>query len=214
MFEEGTCTSEPFIASLAESIPNLIRAVLALFIVVDPFGNIPIFIGLTAKMERQQRKRVFHSATLIGLILLLVFALAGQQILAFFNISIYSFMIAGGVLLLIIAIKLLIEDEWKEPAGSPEKLSSVPIAVPLLVGPGAITTTILNFQAFGIIITVAAVAIVFLIVWIVLKLIDPIHRFMGKAGAAIITRIMALLIAAIAIQYIINGITYYVPTAA
>lgn len=212
MFEEGIFTSEPFIASLTESIPNLVRAVLALFIVVDPFGNIPIFIGLTEKMNSQQRKRVFHSATLIGFILLLVFTLVGQQILAFFNISLYSFMIAGGVLLLIIAVKLLIEGEWKVPTGSLEKLSSVPIAVPLLVGPGAMTTTMLNFQEFGIIITVAAVAIVFLIVWLVLKLIDPIHRFMGKTGAAIITRVMALLIAAIAVQYIINGITYYVPT--
>jgi multiple antibiotic resistance protein len=187
--------------------------VLALFIVVDPFGNIPIFIGLTERMDSQQRKRVFHSATLIGFILLLVFTLVGQQILAFFNISLYSFMIAGGVLLLIIAVKLLIEGEWRVPTGSLEKLSSVPIAVPLLVGPGAMTTTMLNFQEFGIIITVAAVAIVFLIVWLVLKLIDPINRFMGKAGAAIVTRVMALLIAAIAVQYIINGITYYVPTA-
>lgn len=212
IFEEDAFTSEMFIASLTESIPNLVKAVLALFIVVDPFGNIPIFVGLTEKMEQQQRKRVFHSATLIGFVLLLVFALAGQQILAFFNISIYSFMIAGGVLLLIIAIKLLIEDEWQKLGASPEKLSSVPIAVPLLVGPGAITTTMLNFQAFGIVITVAAVAIVFLIVWLVLKLIDPIHRFMGKSGAAIITRIMALLIAAIAIQYVIDGITYYLPT--
>jgi multiple antibiotic resistance protein len=191
----------------------LVKAVLALFIVVDPFGNIPIFIGLTERMEQKQRKRVFHSATLIGFILLLVFTLVGQQILAFFNISLYSFMIAGGVLLLIIAVKLLIEGEWRVPTGSLEKLSSVPIAVPLLVGPGAMTTTMLNFQEFGIIITVAAVAIVFLIVWLVLKLIDPINRFMGKAGAAIVTRVMALLIAAIAVQYIINGITYYVPTA-
>jgi multiple antibiotic resistance protein len=211
--EEGRFTSEQFIASLTENIPNLVKAVLALFIVVDPFGNIPIFIGLTERMDSQQRKRVFHSATLIGFILLLVFTLVGQQILAFFNISLYSFMIAGGVLLLIIAVKLLIEGEWRVPTGSLEKLSSVPIAVPLLVGPGAMTTTMLNFQEFGIIITVAAVAIVFLIVWLVLKLIDPINRFMGKAGAAIVTRVMALLIAAIAVQYIINGITYYVPTA-
>jgi len=210
--EEGRFTSEQFIASLTENIPNLARAVIALFIVVDPFGNIPIFIGLTEKMPSQQRKRVFHSATLIGFILLLVFTLVGQQILAFFNISLYSFMIAGGVLLLIIAVKLLIEGEWRVPTGSLEKLSSVPIAVPLLVGPGAMTTTMLNFQEFGIIITVAAVAIVFLIVWLVLKLIDPIHRFMGKSGAAIVTRVMALLIAAIAVQYIINGITYYIPT--
>ncbi|MCW4045198.1 MAG: MarC family protein [Candidatus Bathyarchaeota archaeon] len=211
--EEGTFTSELFTASLIESLPNLIKAIIALFIIVDPFGNMPIFIGLTENMTSQERKRVFNSATITGFILLLVFALAGQQILAFFSISIYSFMIAGGILLLIMAIKLLIEDEWEKPTEAPEKLSAVPIAVPLLVGPGAITTTMLNFQEFGIIITVAAVAIVFLIVWLLLKTIDPIHRFMGKTGAAIITRIMALLIAAIAIQYIINGITYYVPTA-
>lgn len=114
--------------------------------------------------------------------------------------------------MLILAVKLLIEDEWQEPAGSLEKLSSVPIAMPLLVGPGAITTTMLNLQEFGIIITVASVAVVFVVVWLVLKLIDPIHRFLGTSGASIITRIMALLIAAIAIQYIINGITHYLPT--
>ncbi|MEM2099429.1 MAG: MarC family protein [Candidatus Bathyarchaeia archaeon] len=204
--------SDIFTVYLTESIPNLVRAVLALFIVVDPFGNLPIFIGLTEKMSSQQRKRVFRSATITGFILLLIFALAGQQILAFFNISIYSFMIAGGVLLLIIAVKLLIEDEWNVPSNeSLEKLGSVPIAVPLLVGPGAITTTILNFQSFGTIITVASVAIVFAVVSLVLKLIEPIHRFMGKSGAEIVTRIMALLIAAIAIQYMINGITHYFP---
>ena len=203
---------EPFIASLTDSIPHLVRAILALFIIVDPIGNIPIFIGLTERLDSQQRKRVFRSATLIGFLLLLVFALAGQQILALFNVSLYSFMIAGGVLLLIIAVKILIEDEWKEPVGSLERLSSVPIAVPLLVGPGAITTTILNLQEFGIIITVASVLIVFVAVWLLLKLINPIHRFMGRSGASIIARIMALLIAAIAIQYMINGITHYLPT--
>lgn len=199
--------------SLVESIPNLAKAILALFIIVDPFGNIPIFIGLTEKMTQPQRRRVFRSATLTGLILLLVFALTGHQILAFFNISIYSFMIAGGLLLLIIAIKLLLEGEWREPAGTLEDLGAVPIAVPLLVGPGAITTTMLNLQDFGIPITLISVIIVFVIVWLVLRLIEPAYRVLGKSGALIIARIMALLIAAIAIQYIITGITYYLPTA-
>jgi multiple antibiotic resistance protein len=197
---------------MAESIPNLAKAILALFIIVDPFGNIPIFIGLTKKLDKDERRRVFRSATLTGFFLLIIFALTGQWILTYFNISIYSFMIAGGILLLVIAIKLLIEGEWHEPAGSLESLSAVPIAVPLLVGPGAITTTIFSLQEFGITITVISVVIVFILVWVLLRLIDPVHKFLGKSGSAIIARIMALLIAAIAVQYIINGVSHYLPT--
>jgi multiple antibiotic resistance protein len=199
--------------SLVESLPSLARAILALFIIVDPFGNVPIFIGLTEKMTQPQRRRVFHAATFTGFALLVVFALLGQQILAFFNISLYSFMIAGGILLLIVAIKLLLEGEWHERAEALESLSAVPLAVPLLVGPGAMTATILNLQEFGIVITLVAVVVVFVVVWVVLRLVEPIHRFLGKSGSTIIARIMALFIAAIAVQYILNGVTYYLPAA-
>ncbi len=202
-----------FNMSLMDSLMNLARATLALFIIVDPFGNIPVFIGLTEKMDAEQRRRVFRSATLTGFVLLVIFALAGQQILTFFGISLYSFMIAGGILLLIIAIKLLIEGEWWNPEGSLESLSAVPIAVPLLVGPGAITATILNLQEFGIAITLVAVVIVFLIVWIVMRAVEPVNKVLGKSGSQIIARVMALFIAAIAVQYILTGITYYLPTA-
>jgi multiple antibiotic resistance protein len=201
-----------FSLSLMDALPNLARATLALFIIVDPFGNIPVFIGLTEKMDAKQRRRVFRSATLTGFVLLVIFALTGQGLLAFFGISLYSFQIAGGILLLIIAVKLLIEGEWWNPVGSQVSLSAVPLAVPLLVGPGAITATILNLQEFGIAVTLIAVVVVFLIVWLVLRLVEPVYRFLGKSGSQIIARIMALFIAAIAVQYIINGITYYLPT--
>jgi len=197
--------------TLMLTLANLARATLALFIIVDPFGNIPVFIGLTEKLEGQQRRRVFRSATLMGFALLVIFAFTGQGLLAFFGISLYSFQIAGGILLLIIAIKLLIEGEWWNPVGSQASLSAVPLAVPLLVGPGAITATILNLQEFGIVITLVAVVAVFLIVWLVLRLVEPVYRFLGKSGSQIIARIMSLFIAAIAVQYIINGITYYLP---
>jgi len=197
--------------TLMVTLANLARATLALFIIVDPFGNIPVFIGLTEKLEGQQRRRVFRSATLMGFALLVIFAFTGQGLLAFFGISLYSFQIAGGILLLIIAIKLLIEGEWWNPVGSQASLSAVPLAVPLLVGPGAITATILNLQEFGIVITLVAVVVVFLVVWLVLRLVEPVYRFLGKSGSQIIARIMSLFIAAIAVQYIINGITYYLP---
>ena len=196
--------------SLAESLPNLLRGIITLFIIVDPLGSIPIFISLTKGMNSSQRRVVFKTATITGLILLLAFALTGQQILILFGISIYSFMIAGGILLLIIAIKLLVTGGWEEPSISPESVGAVPIACPLLVGPGAITTTIVNLQEVGIITTIISVMIVFAVVWLILRHIDPIHNFLGDVGALVISRVMALFIAAIAIQYIVEGVEHFV----
>ena len=126
-------------------IPELVRATIALFIIVDPFGNIPIFVGLTENISDAQKKRVFNTATIVGVVLLLVFAFTGQAILTVFGITIESFEIAGGILLLIISIRILISGT-RENVESPESIGAVPIAIPLLVGPGAITTTILTLK--------------------------------------------------------------------
>ena len=93
---------------------DLIKMVIALFIVVDPLGNVPIFMSLTENMDRSQRRRTFRLATLTGLILLAFFSVVGQNILILFGISLDSFMIAGGILLLIVAIRLLIVGGWGE----------------------------------------------------------------------------------------------------
>jgi len=196
------------LAFLAGMLPDLARGTIALFIVVDPLGNIPIFISLTEEMEKAERKKVFRTATLTGFILLLAFALAGQQILIFFGITIHSFMIAGGILLLIIAIRILIVGGLEESTVSPESVGAVPIGCPLLVGPGAITTTILNLQYMGIIPTAISVLIIFAIVWFILRFIDPIYRFLGKTGSIVISRVLALLIASIAVQYIAEGLKH------
>jgi len=185
---------------------DLYRAVISLFIIVDPLGNIPIFISLTENMSKEERRRIFQTATVTGIILLLSFALVGQQIFIFFGISMQSFMIAGGILLLLISVKILITGSWGENEVPPESVGTVPIAIPLLVGPGAITTTILNIRMFDVVVTVISVLIVFLIVWITLRFIDPIYRLLGRSGSLVIARVMALLIAAIAVEYIIDGI--------
>jgi len=197
------------ITEIMGMLPALVKGIIALFIIVDPFGNIPIFVSLTEKMDREERRKAFHTATLVGLVLLLFFALAGREVLNFFGITIYSFMIAGGILLFIIAIRLLISGGWQETVTSPESVGAVPIAVPLLVGPGAITTTILTLQTSGVIVTLVAVIINFGIVWSVLRFIDPIYKFLGKTGSVVIARIMAMFIAAIAVGYILEGLRYY-----
>ncbi len=191
-------------------ITDLTRAVIALFIIVDPFGNIPIFMGLTEKIPDTQRKKVYNTATLVGFALLLVFAFTGQEILTIFGLSIYSFEVAGGILLLIIAIRILITGSMHENVESPESLGAVPIAIPLLVGPGAITTTIFNLQTYGSLLAILAVLIVLSLTWIILRFINGIYKFLGKTGSLVIARVMALLIAAIAVQYILTGVTHFV----
>jgi multiple antibiotic resistance protein len=187
-------------------VPDLVKMTIALFIVVDPLGNVPIFIGLTKDMDTSQRKKTYQLATITGLILLTFFSLVGQNILVLFGISLDSFMIAGGILLLIVAVRLLIMGGWREQTAASESVGAVPIGCPLLVGPGAITTSILNIQSYGILATLLSVLLTFTVVWLILRFIDPIYRVLGKNGSLVITRVMALLIASIAVQYILQGI--------
>jgi len=194
---------------LTDSLVNLVKSVIVLFIIVDPFGNVPIFMGLTENITESQRRKVFNTATLVGIVLLLVFAFSGQEIFLFFGVSIHSFEVAGGLLLLIISMRILISGSLHENVGSPESLGAVPIAMPLLVGPGAITTTILSLQDYGTLVTIMSVLIVLFFTWVILRYVGSVYKFLGKTGAAVIARVMALLIAAIAVQYILSGISQF-----
>jgi multiple antibiotic resistance protein len=194
-------------------VMNLAKAVIVLFIIVDPFGDIPIFIGLTDKMTEGEKKKVFNIATIVGVILLLVFAFTGQEIFAIFGVSIYSFEVAGGILLLIIAIRILISGSMHESTDSPESMGAVPIAMPLLVGPGAITTTIFNLQAYDVYVTTLSVLIVMFVVWVILRYMDAVYRFLGRTGSLVIARVVSLLIAAIAVQYILEGVSHFITMA-
>jgi len=187
-------------------LPDLVKMTVAMFIVVNPLGSVPIFVGLTKDMDESRRKKTYRLATITGLMLLAFFSLVGQNVLVLFGISWGSFMIAGGILLLIVAIRLLIIGGWSEHQLASESVGAVPIGCPLLVGPGAITTSILNIQSFGIFATLLSVFLTFVIVWLILRFIDPIYRVLGKNGSLVITRVMALLIAAISVQYILDGI--------
>jgi len=192
-----------------EFLLNILKATISLFIVVDPFGNIPIFIGLTSNMDSGRRAKAFRMAVITGFILLMIFAIAGRWVLQIFNITLYSFRIAGGILLLFLALELLMKEKVYAKI-SPEESGAVPLGVPLLVGPGAITATIINLESVGFSATAISVAIVCIITWIVLKFIEPIHRLLGKVGSMVVSKVMAMLLAAIAIQFILEGISEYI----
>ena len=187
----------------------LLRAVVALFVVVDPIGNVPIFIGLTKNLSPAQRSRAFRSAIIVSAILLLLFAFAGQLLLTLFGISIQSFKIAGGLLLLLLAMKILISGSWEEKEIKPEGAGAVPMAFPLLAGPGAITTTIVMLQTMGVLEVILAVLIIIFITSLVLISIERIYLFLGETGSAVAARLMAIFIAAIAFQFMIEGLRFY-----
>ncbi|HET6589868.1 MAG TPA: MarC family protein [Candidatus Nitrosocosmicus sp.] len=193
---------------------EIMRSTIALFVVINPIGTLPLFISITNKISKQERNQVSKTAVITAGGLLIVFAVLGTQILSFFGITIASFMVAGGILLLIISLQLITSGGWKFVAGGngggkgiaeADESGVVPLAFPLLAGPGAITSVLLSFQTSGLVITIFSIVIVIGLTYIIYYYTDPIHRILGRRGALITTRVFAILVAAIAVQYIVDG---------
>jgi multiple antibiotic resistance protein len=185
---------------------DIITSVIALFVVIDPIGNIPLFIAFTKKLQKAEHKTVSKTAILTAAALLLLFGMAGTQILQLFGITIFSFMIAGGTLLFIIAIELLTYGEWRFARGVKEEVGVVPLAFPLLAGPGSITAVIISYQTSGFFITFSSIIIVMAITYVILRMVNPIYKVLGNRGSMIVSRVFAVIIAAIAVEYIVKGI--------
>ena len=193
--------------SISDTFQNdIITSVIALFVVIDPIGNIPIFIAFTKKLEKAEHKTVSKTAIITAAALLLLFGVAGTQILGLFGITIFSFMIAGGTLLFIIAIELLTYGEWRFVSKVKEDIGVVPIAFPLLAGPGSITAVIISYQTSGFLITFLSIIIVMTITYVILRMVNPIYKILGNRGSMIVSRVFAVIIAAIAVEYIVEGI--------
>ena len=193
--------------SVSDTFQNdIITAVIALFVVIDPIGNIPLFIAFTKKLEKAEHKTVSKTAIITAAALLLLFGVAGTQILGLFGITIFSFMIAGGTLLFIIAIELLTYGEWRFVSKVKEDIGVVPIAFPLLAGPGSITAVIISYQTSGFLITFLSIIIVMTITYVILRMVNPIYKILGNRGSMIVSRVFAVIIAAIAVEYIVEGI--------
>lgn len=193
--------------SVSDTFQNdIITSVIALFVVIDPIGNIPLFIAFTKKLEKAEHKTVSKTAIITAAALLLLFGVAGTQILGLFGITIFSFMIAGGTLLFIIAIELLTYGEWRFVSKVKEDIGVVPIAFPLLAGPGSITAVIISYQTSGFLITFLSIIIVMTITYVILRMVNPIYKVLGNRGSMIVSRVFAVIIAAIAVEYIVKGI--------
>jgi multiple antibiotic resistance protein len=187
---------------------------ISLFAIIDPVGNIPIIIAFTAGMAADRRARVGGIASLAVLVILLAALLLGELILEFFGISIHSFRTAGGILLLLMGIEMLNTKkqlpEVGEDSESTATIAIVPLSTPLLAGPGAISAVILDAHKgsgiahYGVMACIILVLCIF--VWLTFRVAPFIAQRLGHMGTNIVSRLMGLLVAAIAVEFIAGGL--------
>ena len=183
------------------------------FVITDPPGNLPVFISLTSKMTPHERKRAAFQATMTSLGVMAAFGLFGHYILRVLGISVESMQISGGLLLAIVALQLLSGHEEDPGAPGSANVAMVPLGIPLMAGPGAIVAVMIAARealgkgVVGILCVIAAVLLVHLIEWVTMRFANPLHRVLGEGGTIFLTAISGMLLAAIAIQLVINGIT-------
>ncbi|CAN4266419.1 MarC Multiple antibiotic transporter [Methylophilaceae bacterium] len=195
----------------------LFKIGIALFAIVNPIGSVPIFISATDGWNRQQKLRTANVVALTVFLVLAASALFGEGILAFFSITIPSFQVGGGILILLIAINMLHakqshSKQTPEEAKTMEErdvIAIVPLSIPLLAGPGAISSMIIAAQdspTFGAQLSLLMpILVVAILVWLSLQLSSYIAGKLGTIGINIVTRLMGLILAAMAVEFIAHG---------
>lgn len=198
---------------------TLVNALTTLLVTLDPPGLAPVFLGLTVGMNREQRKQVAFRGSLIAFGILAVFALFGAGVLQLLGISLGAFRIAGGLLLFWIAFEMIFEkrQERKEKVSVMaitkdhiHNLAVFPLALPLIAGPGAISATVLiagsMSSAFEKAVLILVLAFSLLLVFATLIVAERMDRFLGNTGRAILTRLLGVLLAALSVQFVVDGI--------
>lgn len=197
----------------------LFNAFVTMLVTIDPPGLAPLFLALTGGMNRQERLQVAVRSSLIALGLLAVFAVAGAGILAVLGITLPAFRVAGGLLLFYIAFEMIFERRQQRHERSAERaitrdmirnIAAFPLAIPLIAGPGAISATVLLSAEFADPVArsvlVAIIAACIGLTFAVFVLAERVDRFLGETGRSILTRLLGVILAALAVQFVADGV--------
>jgi multiple antibiotic resistance protein len=196
------------------NVKFFVEVFVTLLVVVDPPGMVPIFLALTGAMPRPERHRAALQAVGLALGVIVVFAVAGQQILKYLGIDLPALQGAGGLLLLLVALEILTGRAEDPDRAATTNVALVPIGTPLLAGPGAIVATMLFVRRADVFADYLAIAVgiltVMLIVWLVLRFSNVIVKILRPSGIDVLTRIAGLLCAAIAVQLVADAVGAFV----
>ena len=202
-----------------------LRAIVAFITIIDPVGLAPVVIALTAHMSQAQRNVIVTRAIIISALIIAFFGIVGRFILASLGINLYAFNIAGGMLLFLVGFDMLFGRssgvrETKaeaEEARTREDVSVFPLAIPMIAGPGTIATTILYVDLatpdpFDLVSVAVAIAIALFAAWLVMRSSGWIMQYVGRTGILVLSRILGILLAALAVQFVLNGVTTFIHT--
>ncbi|MBT3311571.1 MAG: MarC family protein [Desulfobacterales bacterium] len=177
-----------------------------MFVAVDAIGVLPVYLGLTENLPKSRRTGVLIQSLITALVVALVFLIAGPALLRLIGITVPDFMVAGGILLLVISLYDLLTGEKKQQMVDTDTLGAVPIGIPLITGPAVLTLSVVLVDTYGIIPTTAAVVINITIAIIVFWFSKPIAIFLGNTGTKTLSKIASLLLASIAVMLIRKGV--------
>jgi multiple antibiotic resistance protein len=202
----------------APSIQYFIVTLTSIFFLVDPFAALPTFLVIAADADRKERRRLAFKASLTCFVVLTAFALAGSLIFSFFGITLPAFEIAGGIILILMGLEMLqarrsatheTPGETQEGVAK-EDAGIIPLGIPMLAGPGAISTVMVLVGPspgwWRTITVLIAITITSLASLMILSAADRVRHFLGETGIRILMRLMGLLLTAIAVQFIVNGL--------
>ncbi len=210
-------------SSVSEVVGFSLVTFTGIFTVVDPLSAVPVFVAMTGQASAADRARIAGRACSAALVILVAFALAGGLLFKFFGVTLPAFKIAGGLLLLLMAIDMLraqpsrtrTSPEENAERSAREEIAIFPLATPLLAGPGSIATTMVFmgrstawWQAIPVVLSIAVTC---LISYWLLRGAALIDRFLGRTGMNVLNRVMGLLLAAIAVQFMLDGIASAFP---
>ena len=184
-----------------------------LFVAVDALGVLPIFIGLTSGLTPPQKRRVLIQSLMTATVVALLFLAAGPAILSALNITVSDFMVAGGIMLLVISLSDLLTGVKKQRFVDPDTLGAVPLGVPIITGPAVLTTSILLANEYGLPPTALALLGNLAVAGIVFWFARPITRFLGNAGTMILSKMASLFLATIAVMLIRKGLVEIINSA-
>lgn len=177
------------------------NAFVTLLVIMDPFGGLPVFMTLTKGYSEARAKHSAHRAIRVSLILLTIFVFIGEGVLEFFGISIFSFQVGGGLILLLLGLLYVLNIKLGDDMDYSKDIV-IPMATPLIAGPGAITAIILLVSQYGVWLPLIAMLANLFIFWVAMYYARYIKKFVGEQGLEIMSRIMGLLLVALAIEMI------------
>ena len=184
---------------------NFVKAFVAMFIIIDPLSSVPIFLALTKKASASEKAKAAREAAFVAAIALVAFILLGVPLLGIMGISLDSFKIGGGIVLLIVGIYTVLGISFSENKSELD-VAVVLLAVPMITGPGAMSMAIILSQEYGMIVSLGASLFAVFVTWAILHFASTLQKYLGKRGFEIYSRLFGLFVAAFAIQFIAEGV--------